>query len=94
MAKSSRQGAANRLYGKTKVGIVGKRPTTLPAAPTRQPNHGADHTVIDDVAQRPWPYSVRSEGGTLSAAGTDGPVADPIRRIPAHAGVVLLDLSF
>ncbi len=91
MAKASKHGAAKRLYGKTKVGVVGKGPTRPPATPPSDPDYGTDYAVCDDVAERTLPHVVRSKGRILSADGTNLPVAHPISGIREYDRVVSLD---
>ena len=90
-ARDNKQGAANRLYGRTKVRVVGKTPTTAATLPPRQPDSHALDLVADHVSQRARPQFVRGEDLTFFADGTNLTVVDPISRIPPHRGIMLLD---
>lgn len=90
-ARDSRQGVANRLYGSTKVGIVGEGSTAMAAPPTRQHNPHAHYGRADDVAQLARPQFMRNQAIRFCADRTTVPVTDAISRIASHGRVMLLD---
>ena len=86
-ALDTKQGVANRLYGSTKVGVVGERPTAVDAPPTRQHNPHANHGRADDVSQLARPQFMRSEAIRFCADGTTVPVTDSVSGIRRTAAL-------
>ena len=82
---------ANRLYGSTKVGVVGERPTANDAPPTCQHDPHAYHGRADHVSQLARPQFMRREAAFSSTAGTNVPVPEPFSRILSHGRIMLLD---
>ena len=91
LALAINQGAAKRLEGNTKAGIVGKGPSTTSASPSRKPNHDRQHAIGDDVSQLASSQFVWSQGRVFPATGTTLLVAMSISRIRSHQFVVPLD---
>ena len=82
---------ANRLYGSTKVGVVGERPAANDAPPTCQHDPHAHHDRADQVSQLARPQFMRGEATFFRTDGTNVPVPDPFSRIPSHGRIMLLD---
>ena len=85
---------AKRLWGSTKIGIIGKHVAALSASPAGDEDGRLSHLGSNDEAQAARSDVVGSEGSGRLATRTTGPITTAPRPAPLKGLAMLVELNF